>query len=204
MATIAGGFASVQQAAVGFLCSLFTGLRTFNASCWCCSRKFLLSLGYVALCADRRVVAEDAADPRRNFYVESPTVGLLTDKMRCHGIHLFLGPPQSGKTTDALAVFRRLHEKNIEVRHMLAVALLSASHLAIHLAACLSPPSAAVCVLAGPAESILGLRIGAGGLHRPEGHCSSYPHDWRSKGRSCLAGSADGAWLEQSPGRIQL
>lgn len=102
--------------------------------------------------AGARVVAEGAADPDHTFYVESPAVGVLTDDMRCTGVFLYHGPQQSGKTTDALAVCRRLREKNMEVRHMLAVALPPNCCLAMYLAAFLSLPFSS-CPFAGWAGS---------------------------------------------------
>lgn len=75
------------------------------------------------LCAafeGRRLVATDATKPDSNFYVESEEVDIMADEMATGLVMLYGAPRQSGKTTDALAVCRRLRKHGIEVQPMLA------------------------------------------------------------------------------------
>lgn len=62
------------------------------------------------------MAVEGPARPDTNFYVESPSVRALADDLAEATISLYLGPPSSGKTTDALAVCRWLRSKKFEVR----------------------------------------------------------------------------------------
>ncbi|EIE24500.1 hypothetical protein COCSUDRAFT_65392 [Coccomyxa subellipsoidea C-169] len=66
----------------------------------------------------RRSVATDATKPDSNFYVESAMVDSLADDMATGLVVLYRDPRQSGKTTDALAVCRRLRQSGIQVAYV--------------------------------------------------------------------------------------
>ncbi len=70
-----------------------------------------------------RVVATLAALPDENFYVESADVDRLAKQLRGSRVLLYTAPRRSGKTTDAMAVHRRLCDYGIQVWHMLASCL---------------------------------------------------------------------------------
>ena len=65
-------------------------------------------------------MATDATKPDGNFYVESAVVDSLADDMATGLVMLYRAPRQSGKTTDALAVCRRLRKDGIQVQHIMA------------------------------------------------------------------------------------
>ena len=65
-------------------------------------------------------MANDATIPIANLYVESAVVESLADALHAGRVLVYDAPRQAGKSTDALAVCRRLRERGIQVQCMLA------------------------------------------------------------------------------------
>ncbi len=79
-----------------------------------------------------KIVSVDVVDPSRNFYVEAAHVGHLINVLAGRSVPLLVGPRQSGKTTDAQAVLRRLRKAGYQVGMFTAPVAAHVICLALH------------------------------------------------------------------------
>ncbi len=65
-------------------------------------------------------MANDAAIPSAHFFVESALVEFLADELHTGRVVIYEESRKTGKTTDSLAVCRRLRKRGIQVQCMVA------------------------------------------------------------------------------------
>ena len=73
----------------------------------------------------RKGVASEAVYPWAHFYVEAAHVAKLARVLPGKGVLLLVGPRQSGKSTDSLALLRMLHKSGYQVDLLTAPILTS-------------------------------------------------------------------------------
>ncbi|EIE25685.1 hypothetical protein COCSUDRAFT_60700 [Coccomyxa subellipsoidea C-169] len=67
---------------------------------------------------EKRTVANDTAIPSAHFYVESALVEFLADELHTGRVVIYEESRKTGKTTDSLAVCRRLRKRGIQVVYL--------------------------------------------------------------------------------------